>query len=127
MSSAKAVRNPIVLGYHAVVRTIVWLLLVDFSLMAVSKTPVLQTLVFLGWVLFFYFRVLSPFIRFMLPPKPQQKQGQGTAKKSEIDTAAPKAQQAAQAAVPEAQPQAAPSPKRKYAKTAVVTPSSMKS
>ncbi|NMM03166.1 hypothetical protein HHL24_35340 [Paraburkholderia sp. RP-4-7] len=127
MASAKTVRNPIVLGYHACVRAVMWLVLVDLSLMAVSKHPWVQALVFLCWGVVFYFRVLKPFVRFMLPAKVTQKPAQGAAEKAEAQKAAPKAEQAAQAAPPEARPEGTPSPKRKYAKSAVVVPFTKKS
>lgn len=122
MASAKTVRNPIVLGYHACVRAAVWLVLVDLSLMVVSKHPWVQALVFLCWGMVFYVRVLRPFIRFMLPVKVTLKTARGAAEKAETDKPAPDAQQATQAAAPEARPEATPSPKRKYARSAVVVP-----
>lgn len=122
MASAKTVRNPIVLGYHACVRAVIWLVFVDLSLMAVSKHPWVQALVFLCWGLVFYFRVLKPFGRFMLPAKVTQQPAQGAAEKAETEKAARKGQQAAQAAPPEARSEATPSPKRKYARSAVVVP-----
>lgn len=122
MASAKTIRNPIVLGYHACVRTVIWLVLVDLSLMAVNKHPWMQALVFLCWGLVFYFRVLRPFSRFMLPAKITLKPAQGATGKGETDKVAANAQQATQAAAPEARPEATPSPKRKYARSAVVVP-----
>jgi hypothetical protein len=126
MASASKARNPVVLSFHVVIRTACWLALVDFSLMAVSKHFVLQCVVFLFWIGLFYFRVLRPFVRFMLPRKLGPKAGPSVAEKGELDKSAAKPQPAAQPASSDAQAEATPSPRRKYAKSVAVAPSSKK-